>query len=51
MKKKIKDLTGEEWKTICHKHEKCSTCPLRTPRPVNKETQRKYLEIEVEIDE
>ena len=29
MKKKIKDLTLEEKKMICEKHETCEDCPLR----------------------
>ena len=29
MKKKIKDLSYEEMKVICNKHEDCEDCPLR----------------------
>ena len=53
MKKKIKDLTLEECKKICHKRSYCTHCPINEfcmNYFCDVQDKRKY-ENEVEVDE
>ena len=52
MKKKIKDLTDKERKTVCRKYAPCSNCPLSViDFTGDGMCIKRLLESEVEVDE